>query len=173
MLFFVIISLVIAQRLIEVLIAKRNEKRMFAQGAYEVGASHYPYMLALHSSFFVSLFAEVLYFERSISLIFPVLFVIFLIVQALRIWCLTSLGQFWNTKIIILPGSNVIKTGPYRFIRHPNYVIVCMEILLLPLMFQAYLTALVFTCLNFAMLLVRIPQEEKALREATDYKSDF
>ncbi|WP_342598670.1 isoprenylcysteine carboxylmethyltransferase family protein [Psychrobacillus sp. FSL H8-0483] len=173
MLFFIIISLVITQRLIEVFVAKRNEKSMLAQGAYEVGASHYPYMIALHVSFFVCLIAEVLIFDRGISPLFPLFFLIFLLVQALRIWCLTSLGQFWNTKIIILPGANVVTKGPYLFIRHPNYVVVCIEIALLPIMFQAYLTAISFTLLNLAMLSVRIPLEEKALMEATNYTKEF
>lgn len=173
MLFFIVISLVITQRLIEVFVAKRNEKRMLAQGAYEVGASHYPYMISLHVSFFVCLIAEVVIFDRGISPLFPLFFLIFLFVQALRIWCLTSLGQFWNTKIIILPGANVVTKGPYLFIRHPNYVVVCIEIALLPLMFQAYLTAISFTLLNLAMLSVRIPLEEKALMEATNYTKEF
>lgn len=146
---------------------------MLTQGAYEVGASHYPYMIALHVSFFVCLIAEVLIFNRGISPLFPLFFLIFLFVQALRIWCLTSLGQFWNTKIIILPGANVVTKGPYLFIRHPNYVVVCIEIALLPLMFQAYLTAISFTLLNLAMLSVRIPLEEKALMEATNYTKEF
>ncbi|MDI2586081.1 isoprenylcysteine carboxyl methyltransferase [Psychrobacillus sp. NEAU-3TGS] len=173
MLFWIIICLVIAQRIIEVLIAKRNEKKMLARGAYEVGASHYPYMIALHVSFFVCLIAEVVFLNQRISPLFPLFMLIFLFVQALRIWCLTSLGTFWNTKIMILPGANVVKSGPYLFIRHPNYVVVCIEIALLPLMFQAYFTAICFTLLNLAMLSVRIPLEEKALMEATDYSEEF
>ena len=168
MLFFIVIALVIVQRLVEVAVAKRNEKRMLAQGAYEVGASHYPYMLALHISFFLFLIAEVVLLDRGISPLFPVF--LFLLVQLLRVWCLTSLGKFWNTKIIILPGANVVTKGPYLYFRHPNYIVVCTEILLLPLMFQAYFTALAFTLLNLAMLSVRIPLEEKALIEATDYE---
>lgn len=173
MLFFIIISLVILQRIIEVFIAKRNEKKMLAQGAYEVGSSHYPYMVALHIGFFVCLIAEVFVFDRGVSPLFPLFILIFLFVQALRIWCLLTLGTFWNTKIIILPNANVIKKGPYLFISHPNYVVVCIEIALLPLMFQAYFTAICFTLLNLAMLSVRIPLEEKALMEATDYKEEF
>ncbi|MFJ5768241.1 isoprenylcysteine carboxyl methyltransferase family protein [Psychrobacillus sp. NPDC093180] len=173
MLFGIIIFLVIAQRIIEVLIAKRNEKKMLARGAYEVGASHYPYMIALHVSFFVCLIAEVVFLNQRISPLFPLFMLIFLFVQVLRIWCLTSLGTFWNTKIMILPGANVVKSGPYLYIRHPNYVVVCIEIALLPLMFQAYFTAICFTLLNLAMLSVRIPLEEKALMEATDYSEEF
>ena len=173
MLFFILISLVILQRLAEVVIAKRNEKRMLQQGAYEVGSSHYPIMVAMHVSFFISLILEVLIFDREISPLFSAFLIGFVCVQLLRIWCLASLGSFWNTKIIILPGANVVKRGPYAFIRHPNYVVVCLEIILLPLMFQAYITAIIFTLLNIAMLSVRIPTEEKALREATNYEDKF
>lgn len=173
MLFFIILSLVIVQRLLELVIARKNEKRMLAKGAYEVGANHYPYMIALHTGFFISLIVEVVYFERGLSPYFLWLFIIFLAVQALRIWCLASLGPFWNTKIIILPGANVVAKGPYLYIRHPNYVVVCIEIALLPLMFGAYFTAITFTILNFLMLAVRIPTEERALRELTNYNDVF
>ncbi|MFJ7951061.1 isoprenylcysteine carboxyl methyltransferase family protein [Lysinibacillus sp. NPDC096418] len=173
MIFYIIVFLVIAQRLTEVFIAKRNEKWMLSQGAYEFGASHYPYMLALHSSFFLFLIVEVITNNSSLSPLFPLLFILFVAVQALRIWCLRSLGPFWNTKIIILPGAEVVKKGPYVFFRHPNYAVVCLEILLLPLMFQAYFTAFCFTLLNITMLSVRIPLEEKALRESTNYNHVF
>lgn len=173
MIFYIIIFLVITQRLTEVFIAKRNEKWMLSQGAYEIGASHYPYMLALHSSFFLFLIVEVMTSNNNLSPLFPLFFILFIAVQALRIWCLRSLGPFWNTKIIILPGAEVVKKGPYVFFRHPNYAVVCLEILLLPLMFQAYFTAFCFTLLNITMLSVRIPLEEKALRESTNYNHVF
>ena len=173
MLFSIIIILVIAQRLAEVFIAKRNEKSMLSKGAYEVGNSHYPYMIALHVSFFLFLIIEVIANQISLSPLFPMLFLLFLAVQALRIWCLRSLGPFWNTKIIILPDANVVKKGPYIYFRHPNYAVVCLEIVLLPLMFQAYFTAFCFTLLNITMLSVRIPLEEKALREMTNYNHVF
>lgn len=173
MLFYIIIFLVIAQRLTEVFIAKRNEKWMLSQGAYEVGTSHYPYMIALHSSFFLFLIVEVVTNNSSLSPLFPLFFILFIAVQALRIWCLRSLGPFWNTKIIILPGAEVVKKGPYVYFRHPNYAVVCLEIVLLPLMFQAYFTAFCFTLLNITMLSVRIPIEEKALRETTNYNHVF
>lgn len=173
-LFFILfVLIVISQRIIEVIIARKNEKKMLAAGAYEVGSSHYPFMITLHVSFFLCLITEVLLLERTISPAFLWLFLLFLLVQALRVWCLASLGPFWNTKIIILPGANVVKKGPYLFFRHPNYLVVCIEILLLPLMFQAYITAICFTLLNFAMLTVRIPIEEKALIEATNYSKEF
>jgi methyltransferase len=141
---------------------------MLAKGAYEVGASHYPLMIMLHVSFFISFLVEVMYF-KSIFTPYYGLLLVFLLLQLLRVWCLVSLGTFWNTKIIILPGSNVVVKGPYSYIRHPNYLVVCLEILVLPLMFQAYMTAISFTILNLIMLSVRIPIEEKALKEATNY----
>lgn len=173
MIFFIILSLVILQRLLELVIARKNEKRMLAKGAYEVGANHYPYMIALHTGFFISLIIEVVFFDRGLSPYFLWLFILFLAVQGLRIWCLASLGPFWNTKIIILPGANVVAKGPYLYIRHPNYLIVCIEIALIPLMFGAYYTAIAFTILNLLMLSVRIPTEEKALRELTNYNEVF
>lgn len=173
MLVLLFIFIIIFQRLIEIIIAKRNERKILLAGGYEVGASHYPYMIALHVSFFISLLVEVLLIDREISPWFLWFFLIFILAQALRIWCLVSLGSFWNTKIMILPGANVVKKGPYLFIKHPNYFVVCIEILLLPLMFQAYFTAVTFTILNFVMLSVRIPIEEKALIDATNYQDKF
>jgi len=173
LIFFIILSLVILQRLLELVIARKNEKRMLAKGAYEVGANHYPYMITLHTGFFISLIIEVVFFDRGLSPYFLWLFILFLAVQGLRIWCLASLGPFWNTKIIILPGANVVAKGPYLYIRHPNYLIVCIEIALIPLMFGAYYTAIAFTILNLLMLSVRIPTEEKALRELTNYNEVF
>lgn len=143
---------------------------MLAKGAYEVGASHYPFMILLHVSFFLSLIVEVIYFTGQLTPHYILLF-IFLLLQLLRVWCLASLGRFWNTKIIILPGANVVVKGPYSYIKHPNYLVVCLEIAVIPLMFQAYFTAISFTILNLIILSIRIPLEEKALKEVTDYGS--
>lgn len=173
MLFTILIGIVILQRLVELVVARKNEKWMKAQGAYEAGASHYPFMIMLHTAFFISLITEVYFFERTLSPFWVPLLIIFLLAQVARVWCLTSLGKFWNTKIIILPGAEVVQKGPYKLIRHPNYVIVCTELLVLPLIFQAYFTAIVFTLLNILILSVRIPAEERALREATNYNQVF
>ncbi|WP_342505773.1 isoprenylcysteine carboxylmethyltransferase family protein [Sporosarcina sp. FSL K6-2383] len=173
MMFSTIISIVILQRLIELLIARRNEKWMLAQGAFEVGTAHYPMMVTMHIAFFVSFLLEVMIFERVLSPIWIVLLGIFLLAQTARIWCLLSLGKFWNTKIIVLPGADVVRRGPYRWVRHPNYMIVTIELLILPLLFGAYFTAVLFTLLNVWMLSVRIPAEEKALKEATNYRETF
>lgn len=170
MIFYIILSIVIVQRLLELVIAKRNEKNMRAKGAYEVGASHYPFMILLHVSFFISLLIEVTTFNLIPSPLFLVFLIMFLCVQGLRVWCLTSLGSFWNTKIIVLPGAHVVTKGPYKYLRHPNYLVVSMEIALLPLMFEAYFTAICFTILNAIILSIRIPTEERALKEATNYE---
>lgn len=158
--FHSVFAFVIVQRIVELIYARRNERVMRAQGAYEVGAGHYPWMLLLHVSFFVSLFVE-----ASRDVFSMPLLVVFLLLQVARVWCIRALGVFWNTKILILPGGARIASGPYRFLRHPNYVVVSLEIAVLPLMFEAYVTALLFTLLNFAMLAVRISVEERALRE--------
>ncbi|WJY27839.1 MULTISPECIES: isoprenylcysteine carboxyl methyltransferase family protein [Sporosarcina] len=173
MLFWILFLIVVCQRLAELAVAKSNEKRMKAQGAYEVGARHYPAIVLLHTAFFVSLLLEVLIRKPPLSPVWGLLLAVFLLTQVLRIWCLASLGKYWNTKIIILPGADVVMRGPYRFIRHPNYVIVATEILVLPLIFGAWITAILFTLLNIWMMSVRIPEEERALKEATNYKEKF
>ncbi|MDW0110202.1 isoprenylcysteine carboxyl methyltransferase family protein [Sporosarcina aquimarina] len=173
MFFWIVLSVVILQRLAELIIAKNNEKRMLAQGAYEVGARHYPAIVLLHTAFFVSLLLEVVIRKPGLSPIWGILLTLFLLTQVLRVWCLASLGKYWNTKIIILPGADVVMKGPYKFIRHPNYFIVAMEILVLPMIFGAYFTAILFTLLNAWMMSVRIPQEERALKDATNYKEKF
>jgi methyltransferase len=173
MLFYIIIAIVIIQRLVELIIAKRNEKWMRSRGAFEAGAVHYPIMVTMHIAFFISLLVEVLVTNKPLSPLWIPLLSLFLIAQIARVWCLASLGTFWNTKIIILPGADVVKKGPYKFIRHPNYVIVATELLVLPLIFSAYFTAIVFSLLNIWMLSVRIPVEEKALTEVTNYREEF
>ncbi|TLS35636.1 isoprenylcysteine carboxyl methyltransferase family protein [Pseudalkalibacillus caeni] len=173
--FWIILAVVIVQRLGELAIAKKNERWMKKQGAYEVGADHYPQIVLLHIVFFLSLIIEAGFhgFLLEEGWIFPL--GIFILAQFVRVWSLRSLGDYWNTKIIVLPGSDVVIKGPYRFIRHPNYLVVAVEILTLPLMFQAFFTAVFFTMLNAWILLkIRIPAEEKALAEMTsNYKKTF
>ncbi|PPA69818.1 isoprenylcysteine carboxyl methyltransferase family protein [Jeotgalibacillus proteolyticus] len=173
MIFYFVYSAVLLQRLAELVLAKENEKWMRERGAFEAGASHYPFMIALHAGFFICLLVETVASNKPLSPIWPFLAFLFILTQVLRVWCLYSLGRFWNTKILILPGAKVVRRGPYAFIKHPNYVIVTIEILLLPLIFQAYVTAAVFTLLNAAMLSVRIPAEEKALKSVTNYQRAF
>ncbi|MET1013767.1 MAG: isoprenylcysteine carboxylmethyltransferase family protein [Paenisporosarcina sp.] len=171
--FSIVFGFVILQRIVELLVAKRNEDWIKSQGGYEVGKRHYPFMVALHVSFFISLLLEFTLLNRGLSTFWLPLFIVFSVTQLLRIWILSSLGRFWNTKIMILPGASVVRKGPFQFMRHPNYTIVAIEILVLPLMFNAFITALVFTFLNLYMLSVRIPIEEAALCEGTNYKEVF
>ncbi|MFD1707200.1 isoprenylcysteine carboxyl methyltransferase family protein [Siminovitchia sediminis] len=170
MVFFIsVLVLVVFQRLSELVWAKRNERWMKERGAAEYGKSHYPWMVFIHISFFISLIIEVTFLHREPSSYWPVFLVIFLLVQGIRIWILVSMGRYWNTKIIVLPGSETIKKGPFRYMRHPNYFVVTIELAVLPLMFQAYWTAVLFFIFNQVILSVRIAEEEKALRKYTDY----
>jgi methyltransferase len=168
--FWILFAFLTIQRLTELIIARRNERWMKAHGAYEVGRNHYKWIVAIHVSFFLSLLIEVQWFGAKPTVWWPLPFTIFALAQVMRFWALFSLGRFWNTKILVLPGANVVERGPYRFLRHPNYVIVATEILMIPLIFQAYVTAVLFSVLNAIILSVRIPQEEEALCEGTDYR---
>lgn len=172
-LFWLFISFLCIQRISELFIAKRNEKWMLSQGAYEAGMRHYPFIVALHTIFFISFITEVLIMEKTISPNWPLWLTLFFITQLGRVWTLRSLGPFWNTKIIVLPGAKVVKKGPYRWVRHPNYIIVTLEFIVIPLLFQAYYTAIIFTLLNAWMLSIRIAAEEQALMNATDFKKEY
>ncbi|KMK75390.1 isoprenylcysteine carboxyl methyltransferase [Alkalihalobacillus pseudalcaliphilus] len=161
------------QRLFEVVIANRNKKWMEAQGAFEVGKEHYPFMVLMHIGFFFALIAEMVWKQPQLTSWAAVPFCLFIIAQMIRIWALTSLGRYWNTRIIVLPGAKVITKGPYQFMRHPNYVVVVIELLCLPLIFQAYWTALIFSSLNLLILSIRIKSEERALKADTNYQDVF
>ncbi|WP_331710047.1 isoprenylcysteine carboxyl methyltransferase family protein [Fictibacillus phosphorivorans] len=158
------------QRLAEVRIAKSNEKKLREKGAVEAGKDHYKWMVFMHVSFFAVFFLEVYVLSATPPSWWLVPFVLFLIAQVIRVWAISSLGVYWNTKILLLPGATVVAKGPYRFMRHPNYTVVSLELLVIPLIFGAYYTAILFTLLNILMLRVRIPAEEKALMELTDYE---
>ncbi|WP_138417055.1 isoprenylcysteine carboxyl methyltransferase family protein [Aquibacillus sediminis] len=160
-------AFLVLQRLIELVIAKRNEQWMYQKGAYEVGKDHYKWFILVHSLFFLALLVEG-DFQQSFS---PVLFGLFLVTQLLRIWCLVSLGKFWNTKIIILPGARLVEKGPYRFMKHPNYVVVAIELFIIPIMFHAYVLAIIFPLLHLILLTKRIPVENKVLIQCSHKKS--
>ncbi|MGP4082143.1 isoprenylcysteine carboxyl methyltransferase family protein [Pseudalkalibacillus sp. R45] len=174
MIFFLLFSFIIAQRLVELKVARRNEKKMKARGAKEFAPEHYKWIVILHTAFLLSLVLESYVKGFVTSPFFPVLFLLFIVLQGLRVWTIRSLGMFWNTKIIILPNANVVKKGPFRFLRHPNYVVVSFELLVIPLMFNAFWTTVLFTILNaLLLLLVRIPAEEAALSQQSDYDHQF
>lgn len=158
--FYLLMSLLLIQRLFELYIANQNELWMKARGAVEFGGRHYKYFIFLHAAFFLCLSWEVHY---NGFVFFPFLFLLFIVLQICRIWCILSLGRFWNTKIIVLRNVLHIRRGPYRYVRHPNYWIVLLEFLVIPFMFGAYWTGMLFPVLHMLLLLVRIPSEEKAL----------
>jgi methyltransferase len=171
--FSIFISVMIVQRLLELVIARRNERWMKSQGAIEFGMKHYQYIVLMHSFFFAVLLFEKITFSRELSSFWPLLAAVFVCAQLIRVWAIFSLGSYWNTKIIVLPDVEVVRKGPYRYIKHPNYLVVSLELLVVPLLFGAYITAVLFTLLNILMLSIRIPAEEKALRELTQYDGSF
>jgi methyltransferase len=149
------------QRLAELMHAQRNTKALLAKGGHEFGAGHYPFMVVMHAAWLIGLW--IFGFSQPINIVW---FVIFMLLQLLRIWVLATLGERWTTRIVVLPQAPRIVSGPYRFLSHPNYVIVIGEIAVLPLAFGLPLFALVFSVLNAAMLTVRIRAENRALRAA-------
>lgn len=157
----VILALVTAQRVLELAIARRNTRRLLARGAVESGAGHYPLIVVLHAAWLIGLWA--LAWGRPASLAW---LGVYLVLQGLRVWTMASLGARWTTRILTLPGESLVRRGPYRFVWHPNYVVVAGELAVLPLVFNLPLYALVFTALNAAMLAVRIRAENRALAQA-------
>jgi len=161
MIAWLILGLVALQRLGELVIANRNTKALMARGAVELGAGHYPLIVGLHLAWLVAI-AVFLPHPEQISWW---LLGLFILLQAARVWVLATLGPYWTTRIITLPGAPLVKRGPYRFVRHPNYFVVVGEIAVLPLVFGEVWVAALFSALNAAMLIWRIRAEEAALVE--------
>lgn len=151
------------QRLLELKLSRRNERRLRARGAVERGRDHYPLMVALHALWLVSTAAEGHRRKPGRSALAA-----FLAVQPLRYWAIAALGENWNTRILVVPGERLIRRGPYRYIKHPNYLVVATEVLAFPLVFGARKTALVFSILNAALLADRISEEERALKDLAE-----
>jgi methyltransferase len=157
--FWAVLALVVIQRLAELAFAKRNTRRLLAEGAAEIGAGHYPIIVAVHVGWLVALLLGV-----------PAdtppnwwLLGLFLAVQVLRVWVMASLGPYWTTRVLTVPGAPLVHRGPYRWLTHPNYAVVVAEIALLPLAFGALDIAVVFTLLNALVLSHRIRVENAAL----------
>jgi methyltransferase len=157
-----LLGFVTVQRLAELIYARRNTARLLAQGAREIAPEHYPYMVALHACWLAGLWWFAPY--RPIEWIW---LLVFALAQVMRVWVLQSLGPRWTTRIIVLPGAPLIASGPYRFLSHPNYVIVAVELAALPLAFGLVGYAICFSLLNAAVLFVRVRAEEAALRAAS------
>lgn len=164
------ITFIICQRGVELFIAHKNTQWAQRQGGVEVGQAHYPLLVGLHTLFILGLVIEGMITHAIPPVWWPLPFACFLGAQGLRIWVFISLRRYWNTRIWVIPGHQPVARGPYRWLRHPNYVVVAIEILTLPLIFGIWVTALVTSLLNaWVLLRVRIPAEEKALIEHVSY----
>ena len=155
----VILALVTLQRIGELWLSNRHTKRLLAQGAHEVGASHYPLIVAVHV-----LWLAALWWLAPARAVDGFWLAMFVLIELARIWVLASLGNRWTTRIIILPEAPLVRRGPYRWVNHPNYLVVIAEIAVLPLVFGLWQVALIFSALNAAVLTIRIREENRALR---------
>ncbi len=162
--FTVLVALVGLERLAELVVSKRNAAWSFERGGREHGRGHYPVMVDLHTGFLAAMLVEawVRRPEVAPALAWTMLALV-VAAQALRWWCIATLGPQWNTRVIVVPGLSPVRRGPYRFLSHPNYVAVVVEGIALPLVHEAWLTALAFTVANAALLAVRIRVENAAL----------
>lgn len=156
-----LLAFVTLQRLGELVLARRNTAALLARGAREVAPEHYPAMVALHAGWIIGLW--LLAPGRPVE---PLWFAVFMGLQALRLWVLATLKDRWTTRIIIQPGAPLVTSGPYRFLRHPNYAIVVGEIAALPLAFGLPFYAIGFSLLNACVLYVRMKAENAALKSA-------
>lgn len=156
----VLVALVAVQRVAELFISRRHERALRAQGAVEHGAAHYPFIVAVHAGWLASL---ALWCALAPPVINPALIAAYVALQPLRAWVIASLGRYWTTRIISLPAAPLVRRGPYRFLKHPNYVVVVLEIAVLPLALGAWQIAVAFSILNALVLSVRITTENRAL----------
>ena len=163
-LFTALIAAVGLERLAEMVVSQRHAAWAFARGGVESGRGHFPVMVLLHTALLVGAVVEVLAADRPfVPLLGWPMVVLVVLAQGLRWWCISTLGQQWNTRVIVVPGASLVAAGPYRLLRHPNYVAVVVEGLALPLVHTAWVTAVAFTVLNLVLLSVRIRVEEQAL----------
>lgn len=155
----IILTLVTLQRLSELVIAKSNTASLMAKGAVEHGASHYPVMVLLHATWLAGLW----WFSWNATIVWPAMLA-YIALQFFRVWILATLGKRWTTRILTVPNEKLVASGPYRFMRHPNYALVLLEVPLLPLAFGLPWFALLYGVLNIAMLYWRIKIENQALK---------
>ena len=160
-----LVAVVVVARGVELAVSERNRRWSLARGGVESGAGHYPVMVLLHTGLLAGAVIEVLALDRPFLpwLGWPML-ALLVASHALRWWCISTLGRQWCTRIVVVPGLSAVTSGPYRFLRHPNYLAVVLEGVALPLVHTAWVTAAVFTVANAALLRVRVAAEERALR---------
>lgn len=169
-----VVALMAGARLVELAISHRNQRWLEARGAIEVGGGHYPWMVAQHGLFLVSCLAEVWWLNRPLYRPLAISMILALALSmALRYWVIATLGHRWTTRVLCLPGEPVITTGPFRYLRHPNYLAVVIEVLALPMVHTAWMTALVFSLANARLLSHRVREEEEGLRRHNDFDARF
>ena len=154
----VILALVTLQRVGELWLARRNTQRLLAQGAREFGSEHYPLIVLVHALWLATLWLFAL--GRPIDGFWLAMFIL---IELARIWVLASIGRRWTTRIIVVPGESLVRRGPYRFVNHPNYMVVICEIAVLPLVFGLPFVALIYSLLNATVLMIRVREENRAL----------
>lgn len=173
-LYSLLLGAVVLERLVELAVTRRNRAWALSQGGVEAGEDHYPWMVAMHSLFLVACPAEVWLLERPfVPWLALVMTTLLVLTMALRYWAIATLGRRWTTRVICVPGLPVVTGGPYRFLRHPNYLAVVVEVLALPLVHSAWLTAALFGVANYLVLRTRIRVEESALESCNDYSKSF
>jgi methyltransferase len=160
---WLLVGLVALQRLAELVYGRRNERRLLAEGGIEHGAAHYPLIAGLHLAWLASMLLHV---PPEAPVRWPYL-IAFLGLQGARAWVMASLGRHWTTRVIVVPGRPLVSDGPYRFLKHPNYLVVAGEIALLPLVFGAWRIAIIYSVLNAVLLAHRIRVENRALAAAS------
>ena len=158
---YAIVGFLVFQRLVELGIARRNHRALVARGAIEFGRRHYPALVALHAGWLLALLGTI---DPQTPVSIPLL-AVFVLLECGRVWVVVTLGSRWTTRVMVVPGAKRIRAGPYRFLNHPNYLIVCGEIAVVPLMFGAWTLAVIASALNLLALRTRIRVENKALAE--------
>ena len=166
--FTVLVTLVGVERLAELVVSKRNAAWSLERGGFETGREHYPVMVALHTGLLAGMLVEAWLVRPDVPVrLAGSMLVLVVASQALRWWCIATLGRRWNTRVIVVPGLPLVRSGPYRLLAHPNYVAVVVEGVALPLVHAAWVTALVFTIANAVLLTVRLRVENAAFETAT------
>lgn len=166
MFFAALYIFLIMQRVLELLWARKNERIVKAKGAVEYDRVGYKYIVLLHVLFFISLLFEKILFHREPNQFWYLFLAVFMCAQLLRYWAIYSLGYFWNTKILVIPGAKLVDKGPYIYLNHPNYLAVIIELAIIPVIFSCYYTSLFFTILNILVIKRRIKIEETALKKS-------
>ncbi len=165
--FAVLFLCLILLRLGELVLAESNRRWALARGGQEWDSNRYPWIVLVHILFYASLFLEWHFWSPGWNGLWRVWLLLLLAAQVLRWWAIFALGRCWNTRVIIMPGMNLVTAGPYRFVRHPNYVAVIIEFIAIPMLCSAYFTAVLLSLANAWILTCRIPREEEALRQGT------